>query len=340
MLFFVLLIASSLIIGTDSFLLTTSSSKVSIIIRSKDVSVIGAANCNRVNDHHLNDRITGDDDGGGVGITIEYCSACRWMLRANWIASELLTTFSDVSALATVTLIPKSPPLAEGGIFRICAHSSSSTLGGVNFNKSNSAMNAVALWDRKKEGCFPEAKDVKQRVRDYVSPAKDLGHSDIVKPLDSSTNGVSNDGDCIECNQEEKQQERKDEVISAVQMTTSIDKDQRNPIIPSFFYDERNNHISIEYSTGGDVESCDNGLYRATYYANELLSMTYERNSWWNRYQLQQQQAHVNNDENRDIEMPIAVDSVTLIPNRADLEILVSFFLCTIPSCIYNIFID
>lgn len=327
MLFFVLLIASSLIIGTDSFLPATS-----IIIRSKDVAVIGAANSNRVNDHH--DRITGDDDRGEVGITIEYCSACRWMLRANWIASELLTTFSDVSNLATVTLIPKSPPLAEGGIFRICAHSSSSTLGGVNFNKSNSDMNAVALWDRKKEGCFPEAKDVKQRVRDYVSPAKDLGHSDIVKPLDSSTNGVSNDGDCIECNQEEKQQERKDEeIISAVQMTTSIDKDQRNPNIPSFFYDERNNHISIEYSTGGDVESCDNGLYRATYYANELLSMMYERNSWWKRYQLQQQQAHANNDKNRDIEMPIAVDSVKLIPNRADLEILVSFF----PVYIYRL---
>jgi predicted Rdx family selenoprotein len=196
-------------------------------------------------------------------------------------------------------------------------------------NDSSPMMNAVVLWDRKKEGCFPESKDVKQRVRDYVSPAKDLGHSDtIVKPvIDSSTsNGISNDGDCIECKQEEKQKERKDEeIISAVQMTTSIDEDQRS----SFNDKEHNNHISIEYSTGGDVESCNNGLYRATYYANELLSMIYERNAWWKRYQLQQQQqqqqqqAHANNDENHDIEMPIVVDSVTLIPNRTDLEILV-----------------
>ena len=38
-------------------------------------------------------------------------------------------------------------------------------------------------------------------------------------------------------------------------------------------------------------------------------------------------QAHANNDEFRDIEMPIVVDSVTLIPNRADLEILVRYVL-------------
>ena len=146
------------------------------------------------------------------------------------------------------------------------------------------------------------------------SPAKDLGHSDIIKLVDSSTsNGDSNDGDCIECKQEENQQERKDEeIISAVQMTSSIDKDQQNPNnIPTSFYDEeRNNHISIEYSTGGDVESCDNGLYRATYCANELLSMIYERNAWWKRYQLQQQQqqqAHANNDESHDIKMPIVL---------------------------------
>jgi predicted Rdx family selenoprotein len=347
MLFIILLLlASSLIIETDSFLPATCSSKASIIIRSNDFEVIGAANSIRFNNHHLNDRTTGDvDRGEGVGITIEYCSACRWMLRANWIASELLTTFSDVSSLVAVTLIPKSPPLTEGGIFRICAHSSSSSsLVDVNHmdNNSSSMMNVV-LWDRKKEGCFPEAKDVKQRVRDYVSPAKDLGHSDIVKPVDdsSTSNGDSkNDGDCIECKQEENQQERKDEeIISAVQMTSSIDKDQQNPNnIPSSFYDEeRNNHISIEYSTGGDVESCDNGLYRATYYANELLSMIYERNAWWKRYQLQQQQqqqAHANNDESHDIKMPIVVDSVTLIPNRTDLEILVrcvlSLFTCSI----------
>lgn len=35
------------------------------------------------------------------------------------------------------------------------------------------------LWDRKTEGGFPETKVLKQRVRDYIDPKKDLGHSDV-----------------------------------------------------------------------------------------------------------------------------------------------------------------
>ena len=34
------------------------------------------------------------------------------------------------------------------------------------------------LWDRKTEGRFPEAKELKQRVRDVIDPGKDLGHSE------------------------------------------------------------------------------------------------------------------------------------------------------------------
>jgi predicted Rdx family selenoprotein len=34
------------------------------------------------------------------------------------------------------------------------------------------------VWSRKVEGGFPEIKVLKQRVRDKVAPAKDLGHSD------------------------------------------------------------------------------------------------------------------------------------------------------------------
>ena len=34
------------------------------------------------------------------------------------------------------------------------------------------------LWDRQKEGRFPEAKELKQRIRDAVLPEKQLGHSD------------------------------------------------------------------------------------------------------------------------------------------------------------------
>jgi len=34
------------------------------------------------------------------------------------------------------------------------------------------------LWDRKKEGGFPETKELKRRVRDVIEPGRDLGHVD------------------------------------------------------------------------------------------------------------------------------------------------------------------
>lgn len=34
------------------------------------------------------------------------------------------------------------------------------------------------IFDRKKEGRFPEIKELKQLVRDRVAPEKSLGHSD------------------------------------------------------------------------------------------------------------------------------------------------------------------
>jgi Tfp pilus assembly protein PilX len=42
----------------------------------------------------------------------------------------------------------------------------------------------VLIWDRKIDGGFPEAKVLKQRIRDYIDPKRDLGHSD--KPASST----------------------------------------------------------------------------------------------------------------------------------------------------------
>ncbi len=39
------------------------------------------------------------------------------------------------------------------------------------------------IWERKRDGGFPEAKVLKQRVRDLVWPERDLGHSD--RPISS-----------------------------------------------------------------------------------------------------------------------------------------------------------
>jgi selenoprotein W-related protein len=85
-------------------------------------------------------------------VEIAYCSQCRFILRAAWLAQELLMTFA--TDLGEVALIP-----GEGGIFEIRS-------------------DGEVLFSRKREGRFPEAKEVKQKVRDWVVPGKDLGHSD------------------------------------------------------------------------------------------------------------------------------------------------------------------
>ena len=85
-------------------------------------------------------------------IDIEYCTQCRWLLRAAWLAQELLSTFEE--ELGGVTLVP-----GTGGTFEV-------------------RLGESVLWSRKAEGRFPEAKELKQRVRDAVAPERSLGHSD------------------------------------------------------------------------------------------------------------------------------------------------------------------
>lgn len=85
-------------------------------------------------------------------VTITYCTQCRWLMRAGWVAQELLVTFED--ELRGVTLVPGS-----GGIFEI-------------------AIGEKVVWSRKQEGRFPELKELKQRLRDVIAPERPLGHSD------------------------------------------------------------------------------------------------------------------------------------------------------------------
>jgi selenoprotein W-related protein len=85
-------------------------------------------------------------------LEIEYCTQCRWLLRAGWTAQELLTTFVD--ELKEVALVP-----GKGGIFEV-------------------RLDGETLWSRKDERRFPEMAELKQRVRDRIAPERDLGHSD------------------------------------------------------------------------------------------------------------------------------------------------------------------
>ena len=85
-------------------------------------------------------------------VEIEYCTQCRWLLRAGWTAQELLTTFQ--SELGEVALVP-----GTGGVFEI-------------------RVGDQVVWSRAAEGRFPELKEVKQRLRDVIAPGRALGHSD------------------------------------------------------------------------------------------------------------------------------------------------------------------
>jgi selenoprotein W-related protein len=86
-------------------------------------------------------------------VEIEFCTACRFTLRAGWLAQELLFTFGE--DLGEVALVP-----ATGGVFEVrCGD--------------------AILWSRKREGRFPDAKELKQRLRDRIDPGRSLGHSDV-----------------------------------------------------------------------------------------------------------------------------------------------------------------
>ena len=85
-------------------------------------------------------------------IELEYCTQCRWLLRAAWMAQELLTTFE--SDIERVSLVP-----GTGGIFEV-------------------RLNGEVIFSRKQMERFPESKELKQLIRDHIDPERSLGHSD------------------------------------------------------------------------------------------------------------------------------------------------------------------
>lgn len=85
-------------------------------------------------------------------VEIEYCCQCRFILRASWLAQEILMTFDD--EMGEVALIP-----GRGGVFEV-------------------RLNGDEIFSRLIEKRFPESKELKQLIRDRIAPDKPLGHSD------------------------------------------------------------------------------------------------------------------------------------------------------------------
>ena len=93
-------------------------------------------------------------------LEIEYCTQCRWLPRASWVAQELLTTFVD--DLGELALVP-----GKGGVFDV-------------------RLDGETIWSRKEAGRFPETSELKQLVRDRIDPDRNLGHSDRRPESDES----------------------------------------------------------------------------------------------------------------------------------------------------------
>jgi selenoprotein W-related protein len=68
------------------------------------------------------------------------------------MAQQLLSTFG--TDLAEVALVP-----GTGGVFEVLC-------------------DGKVIWERKRDGGFPDAAKLKQVVRDVIDPERDLGHAD------------------------------------------------------------------------------------------------------------------------------------------------------------------
>ena len=145
-------------------------------------------------------------------VAITYCTQCRWMLRAAYFAQELLSTFG--TSIGEIALIPATG--GKFTVTLDCVPQATGS-GAGNGEEAQLRAQNVLIWDRKAEGGFPgecilgqhmssisaslrgygfhlsecierhylfslsllaETKVLKQRVRDHIEPAKDLGHSD------------------------------------------------------------------------------------------------------------------------------------------------------------------
>lgn len=88
---------------------------------------------------------------GAHRVALTYCTQCRWLARAAWMAQEILTTFPVETEVA---LVP-----GVGGVFQV-------------------RVDEQLVWDRRTDGGFPEITTLKRLVRDVVAPDRPLGHSE------------------------------------------------------------------------------------------------------------------------------------------------------------------
>ncbi len=83
-------------------------------------------------------------------VEITYCVKCRFLLRAAWMAQELLSAFEG--ELEGVAIKPGS-----GGIFEV-------------------RLDGDVIASNRKSKKMPEPSEVKRLVRDRIAPDRRIGH--------------------------------------------------------------------------------------------------------------------------------------------------------------------
>jgi selenoprotein W-related protein len=86
----------------------------------------------------------------GPRVEITYCTRCKFLLRAAWLAQELLATFE--SELSEVALRPGS-----GGIFEV-------------------RLDGDVIASNANGGAMTDAGEVKRLLRDRIAPGRRIGH--------------------------------------------------------------------------------------------------------------------------------------------------------------------
>lgn len=122
-------------------------------------------------------------------------------------------------------------------------------------------LNNERIWDRKVDNGFPEAKELKQRVRDKIAPTKSLGHSDVKEAQSTATLKDNKEGECLECKE------------NANDRNSVESKIEESDIMSSHVFDRTNKgspNVVINYCTG-----C-RWMLRSAWMCQELLS-TFEQ---------------------------------------------------------------
>lgn len=83
-------------------------------------------------------------------VEVLYCTQCHFLLRAAWLAQEVLSTFEE--EIGEVSLVPSS-----GGILEV-------------------RCDGETIASNRQTGRMPEIGEVKRLLRDRLAPGRSIGH--------------------------------------------------------------------------------------------------------------------------------------------------------------------